>query len=104
MNTDKDALPPPQPADLQGRPGSASAPGDRRDTPSDLPMPHERDQAIGQVAKQPDPMMRQAKRDIDHGQVDTDMWATPGLDAERRERLVPTPPADAAPPARRRRR
>lgn len=36
-------------------------------------------------------MMVQAKRDIDAGLVDTDMHATPGLDAKLRERLVPGP-------------
>jgi hypothetical protein len=33
--------------------------------------------------------MKQAKRDIDAGKVDTDMRATPGLDAKRRAELVP---------------
>jgi hypothetical protein len=33
--------------------------------------------------------MQQAKRDIDAGKVDTDMRATPGLDAKRRDELVP---------------
>jgi hypothetical protein len=36
-------------------------------------------------------MMAQAKRDIDAGLVDTDMRVTPGLDAKRRDRLVPGP-------------
>lgn len=58
---------------------------------TDAPLPHERDQAVGQVAKEPDPVIVQAKRDIDAGMVDTDMRATPGLDAERRSRLVPEP-------------
>lgn len=35
--------------------------------------------------------MAQAKRDIDAGQVDTDMRATPGLDAALRAELVPGP-------------
>lgn len=35
--------------------------------------------------------MAQAKRDIDAGMVDTDMRATPGLDAKLRARLVPGP-------------
>lgn len=56
-----------------------------------LPLPHERDQATGSVAAAPDAMMAQAKRDIDAGMVDTDMRATPGLDAELRARLVPGP-------------
>lgn len=57
----------------------------------DLPMPHERDESQGHVDPEPREVMRQAKRDIDAGLVDTDMRATPGLDAERRERLVPAP-------------
>jgi hypothetical protein len=66
-----------------------------------LPLPHERDEAVGEVAQKVDPVMRQAKRDIDAGQVDTDMRATPGLDAAQRQRLVPTPtrPAGLAPEA-----
>ncbi len=37
----------------------------------------------------PDPIIIQAKRDIDAGMVDTDMRATPGLDAQQRRKLVP---------------
>lgn len=57
----------------------------------DLPLPHERDQSIDATADAPDPKMVQAKRDLDAGLVDTDMRATPGLDAKRREGLVPGP-------------
>ncbi len=56
----------------------------------DMPLPHERDQASGQAAVQPDPVIAQALRDIDAGLVDTDMRVTPGLDAARREALVPS--------------
>ena len=59
--------------------------------PPALALPIERDSAIGALATQADPKMVQAKRDLDAGQVDTDMHATPGLDAERRARLVPGP-------------
>jgi hypothetical protein len=67
-----------------------------------LPLPHERDEKTGELGHHDDPRMKQAKRDLDAGQVDTDMRATPGLDAEQRERLVPTPttpdkPANADP-------
>jgi len=60
----------------------------------DLQMPHERDEAAGQVAAQPNDVIAQAKKDLDAGLVDTDMRVTPGLDAERREALTGT----AAPP------
>lgn len=43
------------------------------------------------TANAPDPVMQQAKRDIDAGLVDTDMHATPGLDAALRAKLVPGP-------------
>lgn len=56
-----------------------------------LPLPHERDLSIDATAQTPDPQMVQAKRDLDAGLVDTDMRATPGLDAKRRARLVPGP-------------
>ena len=62
---------------------------------NDAPLPHERDQAAGQVSSAPDPIIEQASRDLDAGMVDTDMRATPGLDAARRARLVPTPAPDA---------
>ena len=57
----------------------------------DMPLPHERDQSIDATAKAPDPQMVQAQRDIEAGLVDTDMRATPGLDAKRRAQLVPGP-------------
>ena len=67
-------------------------PGVRAPTsPADLALPHERDESTNTTATAPDPKMVQAKRDIDAGLVDTDMHATPGLDAALRERLVPGP-------------
>jgi hypothetical protein len=56
-----------------------------------LPLPHELDESVGHVASAPDPVIEQASKDIEAGLVDTDMRATPGLDAARRRRLVPTP-------------
>ncbi len=54
-----------------------------------LPLPHERDESTHNVAAEPDPVMVQAHRDIEAGLVDTDMRATPGMDAQRRAALVP---------------
>lgn len=72
------------------------APGTSREAagPSgtDLPLPSERDQAFGHTGSTPDPAIRQAGKDLDAGLVDTDMRATPGLDAQRRERLAGPPP------------
>ncbi len=48
-------------------------------------------QAADEPDQQPDPVMLQAKRDIDAGLVDTDMHATAGLDAALRARMVPGP-------------
>ena len=55
---------------------------------TNLPLPHERDEAAGHVAKRPDAIVDQAASDIEAGQVDTDMRATPALDAERRGQVV----------------
>jgi hypothetical protein len=70
--------PPPAP----GNPVPADASG------TDLPLPHERDQSTGQTDPRPNKVMRQAKADIDKGLVDTDLRATPGLDAQQREKLL----------------
>ena len=56
-----------------------------------LPLPHERDELTPAAATVPDPLIAQAKRDLDAGQVDTDMHATAGLDAAMRAKLVPGP-------------
>ena len=74
---------------VDGAPKKASLPAPSQGVSA--PLPHEIDQALGQVAAAPDPVIAQAKRDIDAGMVDTDMRATPGLDAERRAQLVPNP-------------
>lgn len=78
---DPAAMPPPQGPRRTRAPGSAP----------DLPLPHERDESPDPVAVPPDPVIAQAKRDIDAGLVDTDMRATAGLDATLRARLVPGP-------------
>jgi hypothetical protein len=62
-----------------------------------LALPHERDESIDPSAAAPDPVMLQAKHDIDAGLVDTDMHATPGLDAALRKRLVPGPGGKSPP-------
>lgn len=56
-----------------------------------LPLPFERDEALPATAAAPDPVIAQAKRDLDAGQVDTDLRATAGLDAALRAKLVPGP-------------
>lgn len=56
-----------------------------------LALPHERDESTDSTAEAHDPLMVQAKRDIDAGLVDTDMHVDPGLDANLRARLVPGP-------------
>ena len=51
-------------------------------------LPHERDQQNAGTNPKPDPQVRRAARDLQQGQVDTDLRATPGLDAERRGDMV----------------
>jgi len=72
-------------------------PVSRLDAPgiADLPLPHERDESTDAAPADSevplDPVIEQAKRDIDAGLVDTDMRATPGLNARLRRKLVPGP-------------
>jgi hypothetical protein len=82
----------PKPIQALAKPPPEASPAVKPlDADAALRLPHERDEAVGEVAPQPDPVMVRAKRDIDAGLVDTDMRATPGLDAARREQLVPGP-------------
>jgi len=76
------------------KPWPAKTVGTKNSAP--LPLPHERDEATGQAGHLGDARMEQAKRDLDAGLVDTDLRATPGLDAARREQLVPTPATSPA--------
>ncbi|HET9977234.1 MAG TPA: hypothetical protein VFQ20_07355 [Burkholderiaceae bacterium] len=62
-----------------------------RHTGTALALPHERDESPGAVSPEVDPLIAQAQRDLDAGLVDTDMRSTPGLDAQRRAKLVPGP-------------
>lgn len=68
-----------------------------------LELPHERDESTDSTSSKPDPEMKQAHKDLQEGQVDTDMRATPGLDAGQRARYVPgaggTSPSQKAPPS-----
>jgi len=50
-------------------------------------LPRERGQQASDDHR-PDPVMEQAYRDIERGLVDTDLHATPGLDAARRRQLL----------------
>ena len=76
------------PAAATSGPAGAAPPGSGAAV-ADLPLPHERDQALQAVNPEPQPLIEQARRDIEAGQVDTDLRATPGLDAQQRQKLVP---------------
>ncbi len=47
---------------------------------SEAPLPHERDQDHHDVAPDPDGVIEQARRDIESGQMDTDLHGMRGLD------------------------
>lgn len=81
------AKPPPQAPTAVGKPPLAPgvpSPGQAGGTP----LPHERDEAVRREPPRTDPLIEQARRDLESGQVDTDLRATPGLDAQQRERLL----------------
>jgi hypothetical protein len=72
--------------------------GTDRGSDNDARLPHERDESVGgdstgglDAGAAGEAQRRLGKRaaaDLAQGQVDTDMHATPGLDAERRESLM----------------
>jgi hypothetical protein len=53
-----------------------------------LQLPHERDENAEMTGGEIQPVIQQAGKDLERGLVDTDMRATPGLDAAQRERDV----------------
>ena len=76
-----------------------TSPGQGADSGSDkVQLPHERDESVGGDAtsgqgtgaagEDQRRTGRRAAADLAQGQVDTDMHATPGLDAERRDALA----------------
>lgn len=84
-------------SDVLGRgpmaPGSSPPADDQQ-----LPLPHERDTSTGTAstgrqgqdaagARQRE-LLKRAAADLAEGQVDTDLRASPGLDAQTRERLL----------------
>lgn len=70
---------------------SPRGPGTPPPTEADdhLKLPHERDESTRNTAPGPDPRIHQAQKDLESGQVDTDMRTPPGLDAGQRARYVP---------------
>ena len=58
-------------------------------------MPHERDQAVGSTAAEPDPVVQQAARDIKAGLVNTDLYGMEGMGAEEQKRLLDRERADS---------
>jgi len=56
--------------------------------PKGASLPHERDQQNDATNAAPNPDIERAAKDLKQGQVDTDLRATPGLDAERRGGMV----------------
>jgi hypothetical protein len=86
-------LPSKSPTDPKRKAGKKAGKEAARSSGADVmgQLPHERDQIPEAAGDQVRADMRQAHHDLEQGQVDTDMRATPGLDAKRRKKLVKTP-------------
>ncbi len=89
--------PAPDPAQVQADRPRSRGDASRPEGPS---LPHDRDQQAAATPAEPDPHIRRAARDLQQGQVDTDLRATPGLDAERRGGMVPGGERGAGKPRR----
>lgn len=55
---------------------------------ADLPLPHEREVSGTYTGNQPQPVVKQAKKDLDNGLVDTDLHGAAGVDDQRRRALL----------------
>lgn len=82
---------PPSPANLVSRTPRAPGSTPMEEAEEHLQLPHERDENAEMTDGKVRPEIEQASRDLENGLVDTDMRATPGLDAAQRERYVPGP-------------
>lgn len=56
--------------------------------PAGPSLPHDRDQQAASTGSGTNAHIDRAAKDLKQGQVDTDLRATPGLDAERRGEMV----------------
>jgi hypothetical protein len=81
----------PSPANMVDR--TPRAPGSVPEEAAEehLQLPHERDENAEMTGGEIRPVIQQAGKDLERGLVDTDMRATPGLDAAQRERDVTGP-------------
>lgn len=73
---------------IRGQPANNQPPSGNDETEDAMRMPFEQDQSSDSSAEQPHDKMRQAKKDLDAGLVDTDLWGSPGQDAERQRELL----------------
>lgn len=73
---------------IRGQPASEQPPPGGDETDDAMRMPFEQDQSSDSSADEPHDKMRQAKKDLDAGLVDTDLRNSPGQDAERQKELL----------------
>lgn len=71
---------------LRARKPAAPVKNSARAEDSEPRLPHERDESADSQAGEPRGVMERARRDIEEGQQDTDMRATPGLEKPERRR------------------
>ena len=72
---------------IRGRPADQQ-PADSGETEDAMRMPFEQDQSSDSSADHPHAKIHQAKKDLDAGLVNTDLWGSPGQDAERQRELL----------------
>lgn len=79
---------PPSPTNMVSRTPRAPGSVPVEEAEEHLQLPHERDENAAMTGGEQRPLIQQAAKDLERGLVDTDMRATPGLDARQRERDV----------------
>ncbi|HPU49953.1 MAG TPA: hypothetical protein PK359_00220 [Burkholderiaceae bacterium] len=85
-----DPHPPGRPGPLViNTPAGEAGPSLTPDEDPDLRLPHEHDQSPrDNVAHSPNPVVKQAAKDLEAGQVDTDLRNIPTQDGDRRKALL----------------
>ncbi len=82
---------------IRGAPGGTQPPASTGDTDGAMRMPFERDQSSDSSADRPRAVIKQAKKDLDAGLVNTDLRGSPGQDAEQQRKLLDAEKARSRP-------
>lgn len=82
---------------IRGEPANTQPRASSDETEDAMRMTFEQDQSSDSSADHPHAKIRQAKKDLDAGLVNTDLWGSPGQDAEQQRKLLDAEKARSQP-------